>query len=122
MSPYETKIFIEQSLDADKAMDISTIDLNGQSPLADYMIIASGTSSRHVTALAEKLRDRLAMRGVANIRTEGLGQSDWVVVDAGDVIIHIFRPELREFYNIEKMWNSSFRKGHQAQGPGEVRA
>ena len=68
------------------------------------MIIASGTSSRHVHALADKLKERLHAKGVKNIRTEGLSQSDWVVMDAGDVIIHLFRPEVREFYNIEKMW------------------
>ncbi len=68
------------------------------------MIIASGTSSRHVGALAQKLRDRLEKRGVGGIRLEGLAQSDWVVLDAGDVIVHLFRPEVRAFYNIEKMW------------------
>lgn len=68
------------------------------------MIIASGTSSRHVGALAQKIRDKLESHGVKNIRIEGLATSDWVVVDAGDVIVHIFRPEVRSFYNIEKMW------------------
>lgn len=91
-------------MDADKAADILTIDLNDQSALADYMIIASGTSSRHVAALAEKLKDRLNARGVKEIRMEGMTQADWVAIDAGDVIVHLFRPEVREFYNIEKMW------------------
>ena len=91
-------------MDSDKAEDVITIDLSGSSALADYMIIASGTSSRHVHALADKLKERLNDRGVKNIRTEGLAQSDWVVMDIGDVIVHIFRPEVREFYNIEKMW------------------
>ncbi len=68
------------------------------------MIIASGTSTRHVGALAQKLRDRLEHRGVKDIRIEGMANSDWVVLDAGDVIVHIFRPEVRSFYNIEKMW------------------
>lgn len=68
------------------------------------MIIASGTSSRHVGALAQKIRERLEKRGVRNVRIEGLATSDWVVLDAGDVIVHIFRPEVRTFYNIEKMW------------------
>lgn len=90
-------------MDADKALDIVTIDLEGQSPLADYMIIASGTSSRHVGALAQKLRDRLESRGTS-VRLEGMTQSDWVILDAGDVILHLFRPEVRSFYNIEKMW------------------
>lgn len=103
-SPLDMKNLITQSLDADKAQDVTVIDLQGQSALADYMIIASGTSSRHVHALAEKLKIRLEMRGVKGIRTEGLAQADWVVLDAGDIIVHLFRPEVREFYNIEKMW------------------
>ncbi len=68
------------------------------------MIIASGTSSRHVGALAQKLREKLELNGVSNIRLEGMTTSDWVVLDAGDVIVHLFRPEVRSFYNIEKMW------------------
>lgn len=70
------------------------------------MIIASGTSSRHVSAMAEKLKDRLAVRGIKELVIEGLSQSDWVAIDAGDVIVHLFRPEVREFYNIEKMWGT----------------
>ena len=70
------------------------------------MIIASGTSSRHVSAIAEKLKDRLNIRGIKNVRAEGLTNSDWVVLDAGDVIVHLFRPEVRAFYNMEKMWGA----------------
>ena len=95
---------VEKSLDEDKAEDIVCIDLSGDSALTDYMIIASGTSSRHVGALADKLKERLHARGIKSVNTEGLSQCDWVVIDAGDVIIHLFRPEVREFYNIEKMW------------------
>lgn len=98
------KTLIEKSLDADKAADITTISLNDQSALADYMIIASGTSSRHVAALAEKIRERLEARGYKGLRIEGTAQADWVVIDAGDVIVHIFRPEVRSFYNMERMW------------------
>ena len=98
------KDLIENALNSDKASDIVCIDLTGQSIVSDYMIIASGTSSRHVGALAEKLKDRLQARGVKNIKIEGKEQSDWVVFDAGDVIVHLFRPEVREFYNLEKMW------------------
>ena len=105
LSPHEIKTLIEKSLDADKAFDIVTIELDEQSALADYMIIASGTSSRHVSALAEKIRDRLTIRGVKGVRMEGASQSDWVAIDAGDVIVHLFRPEVRAFYNIEKMWS-----------------
>jgi ribosome-associated protein len=104
LNPADIKTLIEKSLDADKAIDINTIDLNDQSPIADYMIVASGTSTRHVAALAQKLRDLLESRGLQNVRLEGIAQSDWVVVDAGDVIVHLFRPEVRSFYNIEKMW------------------
>lgn len=100
------KDLIEQSLDADKADDIVTVDLNNQTALADYIIVASGTSSRHVHALAEKLKERLLARGVKGIRIEGIAQSDWVILDAGDIIVHLFRPEVRGFYNIEKMWGA----------------
>ncbi|MCC6598246.1 MAG: ribosome silencing factor [Alphaproteobacteria bacterium] len=100
------KALIEQSLDADKAEDIVTIDLRNQGGgLADYMVIASGTSSRHVAALAEKIMERLCARGIKGIKAEGMTQADWVAIDAGDVIIHLFRPEVRSFYNLEKMWS-----------------
>ena len=92
-------------MDADKAEDINTIDLRGQTSIADYMIVASGRSSRQVGALAEKLCDRLKASGCTNIRVEGKSSCDWVIVDAGDVIIHLFRPEVRDFYNIERMWS-----------------
>ncbi|MAI62282.1 MAG: ribosome silencing factor [Micavibrio sp. TMED27] len=84
-----------------------SIDLGEQTGLADYMVIASGTSSRHVSAMAEKLKDRLAARGVKDLKIEGLSQSDWVAIDVGDIIVHLFRPEVRAFYNIEKMWGAS---------------
>jgi ribosome-associated protein len=118
LSSFEIKALIEQSLDADKADDIVTIDLTGQSAIADYMVVASGTSSRHVAALAEKLKKRLEIQGVKGIRMEGLSQADWVVMDAGDVIVHLFRPEVREFYNLEKMWGA-FRLFDAATTKGE---
>ncbi len=95
---------IEQSLDADKAEDVRTIDLRGQTPLADYMIVATGTSSRQVGALADKLSQRLKALGLKDIYIEGKEQCNWVIVDAGDIVVHLFRPEVREYYNIEKMW------------------
>lgn len=95
---------VEQSLDSDKATDILTIDLDDQSALADHMVIATGTSSRHVAALAQKLKERLEGRGIKSVKIEGLTQADWVVVDAGDIIVHLFRSEVRGFYNLEKMW------------------
>lgn len=104
LSPEKAKTLIEKSLDADKALDIVTIPLKEASALADYIIVASGTSTRHVSALAEKVREKLEKAGQKHVRIEGLGQSDWVVLDAGDIIVHIFRPEVRAFYNLEKMW------------------
>ncbi len=81
-----------------------TIDLRGKTAIADYMVVASGTSSRHVSAIAQKLKGRLELRGVKQIKIEGADQCDWVAIDAGDIIVHLFRPEVRSFYNIEKMW------------------
>lgn len=103
--PVAMKDLIVASLDGDKAMDIEVIDLSGQSALADFIIVASGTSSRQIVSMAEKLTERLNARGHKGVRTEGIGQANWVVVDAGDIIIHLFRPEVREFYSIEKMWS-----------------
>jgi ribosome-associated protein len=97
---------VEKSLDADKAEDITVIDLRGHSALADFMVIASGRSSRQVSALAEKLRDRLKAHGVAAIHLEGIDKGDWAIVDAGDIIVHIFRPEVRDYYALEKMWQT----------------
>tara|TARA_R110002072_G_scaffold149130_2_gene296817 strand:+ start:751 stop:1086 length:336 start_codon:yes stop_codon:yes gene_type:complete len=97
---------IVKCLDADKALDIVVIELDENTSLADYMIIASGTSSRHVNALAKKTKERLHIKGIQSVAIEGVPQCDWVVIDAGDVIVHLFRPEVREFYNIEKMWCS----------------
>ena len=99
----QLKSLIEQVLDDNKAEEIETIDLNGQSPLADYMIVANGRSSRQVVALAGKIKEKMAEHGM-KAKTEGASQGDWVVVDCFDVIVHLFRPEVREFYGIEKMW------------------
>ena len=91
------------SLDDDLAQDIVTINLAGKSALADHMVIATGRSQRHVSALADHLLRKLKENGEKNIRTEGQKTGDWVLVDAGDVVVHIFREEVREFYGIEKM-------------------
>lgn len=101
----DLKNLVVKSLDDDKALDIEVIELNEQSGLADFIIVASGTSSTQTTRMAEKLKDRLNARGLKDIRIEGTSQGDWVVMDAGDVIVHLFKPEVREFYNIEKMWS-----------------
>jgi ribosome-associated protein len=92
------------SLDETKAEDVVTIDLRGKTALADEMIIASGRSTVHVGAIADKAIKALKAAGVVAPRVEGLPQCDWVLIDAGDVIVHIFRPEVRQFYNLEKMW------------------
>lgn len=96
---------IETSLEDDKAEDIVTIDLAGKTTIADFMIIATGRSHRHVGAVAENLIDRLKKTGMKPVPSEGLKQCDWVLVDAGDIIVHLFRAEVRAFYNLEKMWS-----------------
>ena len=96
---------IEKILDNNKAKNIITIDLTKKSYIADYMIIASGTSSRHLQSLSENLVSELKKIGVYNCRIEGKDSSDWKLVDAIDIIIHIFHPEKREFYDLEKMWS-----------------
>jgi len=96
---------ILRSLDDDKAVDVISIPLKGKSSIADVMVIASGNSSRHVAALADHLMERMkAELGIVS-RVEGLPQADWVLIDAGDVVVHLFRPEVRSFYNLEKMWS-----------------
>lgn len=100
----ETLALVEKSLDDDKAQDVVVIQLAGKSNIADYMVVASGTSQRHVGAMAERLREKLKTIGVSGVSVEGLTQSDWVLLDAGDVVVHLFRPEVRDFYNLEKMW------------------
>ena len=100
----QLKTLIEIALDEDKAEDIVTVPLKGKTDIADYMIIASGRSQRHVASLADKLADRLLEAGVRGVPIEGKDSCDWVLVDAGDIIIHLFRPEIRHHYNLEKMW------------------
>ncbi|MDH2326712.1 ribosome silencing factor [Cereibacter sp. SYSU M97828] len=92
------------SLDDDKAEDIVQIDLRGRSDMADYMVICSGRSSRQVASIAEKLMDRVKQEFGRISKVEGKETGDWVLIDTGDVIVHVFRPEVREFYQLEKMW------------------
>ena len=92
------------SLDDDKAEDVVQIDLRGRSDVADYMVICSGRSSRQVAAISEKLADRLKQEYRITCKMEGKETGDWVLIDTGDVIVHVFRPEVREFYQLEKMW------------------
>lgn len=96
---------ILKSLDDDKAEEIVTIDLTGRSSLCDAIVVASGRSQRHVASTAEHLARRLKEAGHGTARVEGLPQGDWVLVDAGDVIIHLFRPEVRAYYDLENMWS-----------------
>lgn len=92
------------SLEDSKAENIVTIDIAGKSALGDHMVVVSGRSSRHVLAIADHVMTDLKDEGFGNARVEGLDGGDWVLIDTGDIIIHVFRPEIREFYNIEKMW------------------
>lgn len=108
MSTTDTTLLklIEKTLDDNKAENIVTIDLKGKTSIANYMVIASGTSNRHVAALADKLKYTLKQNGY-NTTSEGEEKANWVLIDAFDVIVHIFCPEVRDFYNLEKMWNTA---------------
>ena len=99
---------VMQSLDDAKAEQSIAIDIAGKSSLADYMVVTSGRSNRHVSAVADQVVKALRDNGFHKPRIEGLPHADWVLVDGGDVIVHIFRPEVREFYNLEKMWQADF--------------
>jgi ribosome-associated protein len=94
------------TLDAAKAEDVVSIDLKGKTSIGDHMVLASGRSQRHVGAVADHLIKKLKDEGYGRARVEGMPHCDWVLIDAGDVIVHIFRPEVREFYNLEKMWSA----------------
>lgn len=102
----DVQALIRTSLDGDKAENVVVIDLAGKTNIADIMIIATGTSQRHVGAMAEHLRERLKTAGVRT-SVEGEGFCEWVLIDAGDAIVHLFRPEVRTFYALEKMWGDS---------------
>ena len=93
-----------EQLDEDQAQELVSIPLAGKSSIADHMIIASGRSTRQVAAMAQKLAEKIKQGGFGNARIEGLPAADWVLIDAGDVVVHLFRPEVRSFYNLERMW------------------
>ncbi|MDX1710120.1 MAG: ribosome silencing factor [Rhodovibrionaceae bacterium] len=97
---------VATSLEDDKAEDLVVIDLTDKSSIADAMVIASGRSARQVSAMAEHLLERLKAAGLKGVGAEGQARGDWVLIDGGDVIVHIFRPEVRSFYNLEKMWGA----------------
>ncbi|MBI5265529.1 MAG: ribosome silencing factor [Bradyrhizobium sp.] len=108
----KTLNMILSRLDDMKAEETVTIDLRGKSAFSDYMIITSGRANRHVGAIAENVTKSLKETGIKNIHVEGSPNCDWVLIDSGDVILHVFRPEVREFYNLERLW---------AQGPGAAK-
>ena len=95
---------VQQSLDDDKAEEVVAIDLAGKSNIADYMVIATGRSNRQVAAMAEHLLEKFKAAGLKGVAVEGLARADWVLIDGGDIIVHLFRPEVRAFYGLEKMW------------------
>lgn len=109
LEPEALLALVNAKLDDDKAEDIISIDLRGKTAIADFMVIASGRSQRHVGAVADHLIEALKEAGVRHVRVEGQPACDWVLIDAGDVIVHVFQPEVRVFYNIEKMWAAPSR-------------
>ena len=111
----ETLSTVLAALEDMKAEDITTIDLSGKSSIGDYMVVASGRSQRHVASVAENVVKEVEQSGIPRVRVEGMRQADWVLIDSGDVIVHVFRPEIRSFYNIEKMWSGGPGKTHAAR-------
>ena len=107
---FNLKRVILNTLDSNKALDIVSIDLANKSSIADYMIIASGTSSRHIQALSEQVLEKFKISGIKNCKIEGKESNDWKLIDGIDVIVHIFNPEKRKFYELEKMWSELIPK------------
>jgi ribosome-associated protein len=105
MSSAALHALVMSQLDDDQAQDIVSIPLEGKSSIADHMVIASGRSTRQVASMAQKLAEVIKKEGFGHVRLEGLPAADWVLIDAGDVVIHLFRPEVRTFYNLERMWS-----------------
>tara|TARA_B110001450_G_scaffold74812_1_gene71291 strand:+ start:186 stop:536 length:351 start_codon:yes stop_codon:yes gene_type:complete len=106
----DLKSIILDTLDSNKALDVISIDLKNKSSMADYMIIASGTSSRHIQALSEQVLEKLKTNGIKNSKIEGKESLDWKLVDGIDLIVHIFNPEKRKFYELEKIWSELIPK------------
>ena len=104
------KTIILNTLDSNKALDIISIDLTCKSSIADYMIVASGTSSRHIQALSEQVLEKIKLNGIKNCKIEGTNSSDWKLIDGIDIIVHIFNPEKRKFYELEKLWSELIPK------------
>jgi ribosome-associated protein len=110
MKILEIKKLIEKILDDNKALNIVAINLKNKSYIADFMVIASGTSSRHLQSISENLASELKKLGISDCKIEGKDSNDWKLVDANDVIVHLFHPEKREFYDLEKMWSEEIPK------------
>ena len=102
--PHPLRDLVLAQLDDDQAQDVVSIPLEGKSSIADHMVIASGRSTRQVASIAQKLAERIKHEGHGGVKLEGLPAADWVILDAGDVVVHLFRPEVRSFYNLERMW------------------
>ena len=109
---------VQASLDDDKAEDVVVIDLAGKTEIADFMVIANGTSKRQVGAMADHLQQKIKASGLKGFATEGLDNCDWVLIDAGDVIVHLFRPEVRDFYSLDKIWTRPVAGRDSASGVG----
>ncbi len=112
LNDHDLHALVLEQLDDDQALDVVSIPLEGKSSIADYMVIASGRSTRQVASMAQKLAEKVKQAGHGPVRVEGLPTADWVLIDAGDVVVHLFRPEVRTFYNLERMW--SFESGEAA--------
>jgi ribosome silencing factor RsfS/YbeB/iojap len=108
---------ITESLDADKAEQIVTIDLAGRAAFTDRMVIATGLADRQISAMAQRLEEKLHKAGIKRVQVEGAGGSDWVLIDAGDIVIHLFKPEARELYALEKMWGAELDESVILAGP-----
>ena len=102
---------VQAPLDDDKAEDVVAIELAGKSDIADYMVVATGRSTRQVGAMAEHLREKMKAAGLSRVSVEGAARADWILIDGGDVIVHLFRPEVRAFYGLEKMWGEDLTAG-----------
>ena len=111
VSAQDTLNVVLARLDDMKTEDTVSIDLTGKSSIGDFMVVTSGRSQRHVASIADHVIKDLEQSGAARVRVEGMSQGDWVLIDAGDVIVHVFRPEVRAFYNLEKMWSGRHPDG-----------
>ena len=107
---FDLKKIIINTLDSNKALDIVSINLENKSSMADHLIIASGTSSRHIQALSEIVLEKFKTNGISNCKIEGINSNDWKLIDGIDVVVHIFNPEKRKFYDLEKMWSELIPK------------